>query len=322
MSGLFPDDRSGIAVILGGLILVVLLGAGLSLVSDPTVEEQKEEVSEATGKVADLKAELVDLEEEKRKNKERIARQSEFELLERKWKDAEKSLVDLRARKREEEAAIVQLEKDFSEYRESYRNMVWRKAVGRTYSEFVTGAGKTYREVTIKAVTAREIKLAHVAGTASVPVADLPPALREELQLNILEAAGILEEEQRKEEDLIENRRLEAARKKAEEEERRRKARRGGKDPEAAQELTELEAEYSTVRTKLQGVRRDFLEARRKSGGRQKSPPGSLETWAQRAARLSGVQQKGIIKLRELRVRIRAIDPRWKDPGGENDPFK
>lgn len=323
MSGIFPDDRSGIVVILGGMILLVLLGVGLTVMTDATQEEQKADLSDGQAEISELKLELKGIEEEQTKNKERIAGHAEFVRKEKELQAAETRLADLQVRKREVEETLVKIDKEFSAYREDYRKMVWRKAVGRKFPEFVTRGGKTYREVTIKAVTAREVKLGHIAGTASVGVSDLPPALREELHLSVIEAADILAAERKKEEERIAQLREERERKAREEEERRKKARKGGKDPEAQQQLVELKAEYATVRSKLLSVRSDWLEARRKSGGRQKSPPGSLETWAQRAARLSGVQQKGRAKLQELKVRIRALDPKWKPPGeGDNDPFR
>ena len=111
---------------------------------------------------------------------------------------------------------------------------------------------------------------------------------------------------------------------KKQEEEATRRARLRGRDREdededdrkdAAKqaEIADLRGEVSKLRVTLASVERDLSEARIRAGyGRDRSPPGSLQTWGQRAAELARARSKVEAQLVVRESRLKELDPRYR----------
>ena len=271
--------------------------------------------------IAGLKADLVHLQVAKREKERWAASRRLLGACRRDLDVLDDRASELREAAAEEKVRIAEVREEFAGYRIVYRKWLWSTAPGRHYDEIRTVGGKLYREVTLRSVSALELQIAHESGTATLAVAELPRELCDEYQLSPAAA--------QKELDAAEAARME--RRQALEELRRAKSERElgksrkrpatrprpkgeNQDPELAEEIASLRREAIELHTRLTALSAEIIEARMKASGNQRSPPGSLETWEQRAMRLARMEGRMVAHLTDVENRLWVLDRRYRLP--------
>ena len=85
--------------------------------------------------------------------------------------DAE--LETLRARQEATRKELEAIRTEFENYKRDFHLQSRLRAVGQKYAELATIEGKTYKDVTIRAVLGDTIQFKHADGTARLPIASL-----------------------------------------------------------------------------------------------------------------------------------------------------
>lgn len=283
------DDNSGLGTFLACMIVLVLAGVALSLVFDGNLKFSRNkqnlledlqagelEVSHLRQELSTFEARLTEEGDARRRSGDslKVARQA-AELASNRKKALGESLESLKS-------ACAGIEAGFSAYRVKYRENRWKQSVGRSLGEVRLTNGREFRQAVIAGVTADGLEIRHESGTARLAASDLDPALRDEFQWDLMDprvgdsANTNRSSEEAKKPELV--------------------ARPGGSpDAERRSEPSRDDTQIAALRTKVQvwksrllSLKSQRAEATSKASyGGEKSVPGSLETWAQRASALS-----------------------------------
>ena len=299
---LSSEENSGLFTFMVGIIVVVMVAVGLSVVADKKrifssgAGELQREISAGATQISELtdhtaeQALLLDGSASNLRKGSNAHREVAAQLESQRQRQAalERSRIEVRE-------SITALDQSFSRYRASYRQKTWADAVGESLATLTVRGGRAYQLATITRVTDVGLEIRHEHGIARIQAPDLDPKLRDRFQWSDEERRSRLKEEHENlmgkpdaedpeiavgedpEADLIPQ----------------PPALRVGhlQDPNAAEDAEKLRLLRQKVNgwngkvSKLRTDRRDA--ASRASYGNQASVPGSLETWVARSARLS-----------------------------------
>lgn len=312
-STLFPFDTSKSFSWAGGVLAIVSFGVGLTFLADGDLAKdpvRAEADSFAIGQ-ARLEALAREVDHLRALDQERISQRAVFEELRTqitKLGNCTLEEQELAVAVALEQEAIRDLVSAQERHALAYRAKLWDQAKGRTLPELRTKDGKTYRSVEIREVGLEGVEIRHETGAARLSVRLLAEALRREWQLDLAESQRLLRE--RCEAG------WEAMRTKQEKRLAAAEARSGvGELPSGEEggdrvELMSLLEENRILTARLVRLRTELSEAaNRVAYSRQRSVPGSLETWAEREEHLRLLQARLQTHVQQTRGRIRLLSP-------------
>jgi hypothetical protein len=302
------DDHSGLIAFVFGLIVVVFAGIGLSL----AVDRRFSFSSSAVALEMEIKSNESELEYLKGVHRERSADLTELEskskmaaaamtVGQKRATDLERRRTILIAERESLGASTRLLEEEFKRYRMKYRESARDAAIGESLGEIVTRDGREYREVFISSVTGVGLEIRHAHGTARLSAADLDPSFQDRFQWDDEERRALLSEEMgsaKANEDIPET--TKAPGKPCSKPDEARS------DP---QKVQMLRGKLIAWRSKVSQLRSDRSRALSLSYSSQASPPGSLETWRAKAARLGGEIARAEAELAAAKAALASVSP-------------
>jgi hypothetical protein len=301
-------DDSGLFTFMIGLILVVFAGVGLSIAVDRRFSFSSY-VSSLKRDIKDGQVELGRLSEIRREFSQRLEgieperrmAVSARNTLSRQVADLQQRRPTLTAARDELGNSIIALEEEFSRYRGKYREAIWHAAVGQSLGTLRIRGGREYQDAVITRVTDVGLEIRHVHGTARVQAPDLDSSLQERFQWDDKERRVRLGEER------ADHKALESV---PEISKRRKKPRRDRMEvrPDFSQ-IHILRGKVGAWRSKVSQLHSDRNRALSSAYGSQTSPPGGLETWQGRVARLGGELAKAEGELAAAKAHLAVVSP-------------
>lgn len=195
-------DNSGLFSFIIGVIVIVLSAVGLSVLVDKrfhfssSASSLSREIEAGEAELEHCKllhqtsmAELGRVEPAATRNAEELASLR----LARGKLDRKHNQLSVTAAELQE--SIRNLEKEFSNYKENYRNKVRRDAVGRKLGDMTLKNGREYKGAYIVKVTDVGLEIRHDTGTARIQPTDLEASMQDVFQWNQEESAKRLGEE-------------------------------------------------------------------------------------------------------------------------------
>lgn len=314
------DEHTGIFTFLGGMIVLVLVAVGFSLLLDKRfkfssgVNEIRREIEADAADLRTITQRHEDLSTEfARAKMTRVDSSKEHTELTRKLGTLNQQLQSLRGRKADLEIAVGQVGAEFSSYRSKYRARTWAKAVGEKLGTLTLRSGREYKDSIITKVTDVGLEIRHEHGIARVQAPDLPHAMQERFQWSDEERRLRL----KKEDERLHGKPGDAF---------------GAQNPQPTPgeknfqpvTATDKEAERAAERLQLHALREQVrgrkakvarLSSERSQAamnahyGNAKSVPGSLETWQSRHARLDRELVKASVELQMAKSRLAEVAP-------------
>lgn len=315
---LSPDEHSGIFTFLVGIVVVVLVSVGLATVVesrrtsssggrqlereveqlDGEVVRMQDQVATATARLAALdaprRASVADaLRETKLESTESLKRKEELLVARERLRDANRST-----------------EQEFLEYRDAYRVASREAAVGEDVGTLTLRDGRSYLEVSITKVTDVGLEIRHQHGFARIHAPDLGPDWQDRFQWDDEERRTRLKEEALAHERMslpktVANAATPNRRSISKAEARPTAAAVRAADQEDLAALRKLFSAWQTKVSRLESERNEALS----ESMREKSVPGRLETWQERAERLGRELSKARKGLSAARARLAEISP-------------
>jgi len=305
---LTDDDNSGLFAFIIGIIVLVFAGIGLSIAVDHRFSFSSRIYSlERDIKTGGL--ELLHLSEIHRETSRKLEVIEPGRRLEVSARDALiGQIAALRQRHASLAAArdalrnsIITLEQEFSLYRGEYREATWNAAIGQSLGILRIRGGREYQDAVILRVTDVGLEIRHAYGHARVHAPDLDSTLQDRFQWDDDERRAKLGEERAGHEVL----------------ERVQEPPKSRGKPHLIHE--EVRADVRNVdllrgkviawRSKVDQLRSERSRALSAAYGSQASPPGSLETWQGRAARLGGELARAVAELAAAKADLAAVSP-------------
>lgn len=310
------DDNAGIVLTLLGVVVVAFCAIGLGMLFDSswnreqpsapverTVEEQEIQLSR-------LRSDLLRSSERWRirsGSHQQVA--EELEILGRQSGEAGRELRAARLRRSELVEEIGDLRTGFDDYRKRARTVARNRMTGRSFERLELPSGRVYRSVVVRGHGDGLLRIQHAGGSARIPFAQLPEEWRELLhwdpaELEEREEPAIAEEPPQDAESEPRPTRERTSRERrpsaGEERDRRRAVR---EETRAAAEALQL------ARSRYLDCRRESSLARSRAYQSNRSVPGSLETWEERAARFDAEARKYGNLYLDARARLHQLDP-------------
>lgn len=314
------DEHSGIFTFLGGMIVLVLVAVGFSVLLDKRfkfssgVNEMRREIEADAADLREITRRHEHLSTEFARAKlTRVDFSKEHTGLTRKLGTLNQQVQSLRGRKADLEIAVGKVGAEFSAYRSKYRTRIWGKAVGEKLGTLTLRGGREYKDSTITKVTDVGLEIRHEHGIARVQAPDLPHAMQDRFQWNDEERRVRL----KKEDERLHGKPGDAL------------AAQNPQPPPGEENFqpvatTDKEAERAAERAQLRALREQVrgrkAKVARLSGeksqaamnahyGNAKSVPGSLETWQSRHARLDRDLVKASVELQIAKNRLAEVSP-------------
>lgn len=302
------DDHSGLIAFMFGLIVVVFAGIGLSI----AVDRRFNFSTSAAALETEIKSNESELEHLKEVHRERSSNLAE---LEPKRKTADAALANIKklatdlgrrrtnliAERESLRASTRLLEEEFTRYRMKYRETARDAAIGESLGTLTTRDGREYREVFISRVTDVGLEIRHAHGTARLSATDLNSSFQDRFQWDDEERRARIGEE------MEAHKALERVQETAPLTEKPRS------NPDKAspdlQKIQMLRGKVIAWRSKVSHLRSERSMALSSSYGSQASPPGSLETWQAKAARLGREIAKAEAELASAKAALAAVAP-------------
>ena len=315
------DDHPGIISFLLGIIVLVMVTLGLSMVVDDrfkyssdsvkTERETEQGSHELEELVALCEKRSAHLRESSQKPlgalKEYVEINSNLKTLHLR----QVALVKERNRLRDERAV---LEADFSAYRAKYRRKTWAAAIGEKLGQLNIRGGREYKDAIITRVTDAGLEIRHADGIARIQVSDLDRDIQDRFQMN--------DENRRKKLFLVkQNMDLPSIKNEA----TAVKAADPGKSPDRfvtesksfavnstpkPLELAELRRQVLGWQSKISLLKSEQRLAQfQSSHGNQASVPGSLETWTARSERLYEELARAQVSLAVVKAKLAVVSP-------------
>ena len=319
---LTSDENSGAFTFLVGLIVVVMVGVGLSLMADrkfrfiSSAHEIRREIEvqdREIGELADRRDRLYrELDETTNRLLTGSGTLAETTALSQSTRQRLTELANNRARLL---ISISTIEGEFSKFRSDYRRKTWADAVGEDLGDLTIRGGRTYARATITKVTDVGLEIRHEHGIARVQGPDLTPEWQNRFQWNEEERRRRLREEMKlSEENPVDTAAgqsepvtsgAKAIRKKPESKVIRRQ--KTDEEREKSAGLRKQVIAWNAKVDQLNSAKNDA--ASRASYGNQASVPGSLETWSARSLRLGGELGRARAGLSAAKANLAVIAP-------------
>ena len=319
------DEHSDIFTYLIGLIVLVMVAVGLSLVIDKRFKFSsgvgviQQELKQGDSEIAELTAEYKDLslQHEISESKLRGGSQS-YNKLSAELETQRKRRADLQQTHGELTSAITSLGQNFSQARCDYRRKIWAAAIGEKLGDLSVNDGRIYRQTTISRVTDVGLEIRHEHGFARIQGPDLDIKLRERFQWDDEERRKSLKTEQGNQDgqseasevaNLIKPSKSNSAT--STETAPSVTARTPKKaliaDPE---KLTALRKQVGAWKQKVGMLKTEKAEADSQAGySSSRSVPGSLETWGAKANRLGRDLAKARTNLDLAKAQLAELAP-------------
>lgn len=308
------NDQSGLFTFMLGLIVVVLIAVGLSMLVDSRFSYSHGAVENDARISADAKT-IEQLTETRREvllrlseiEPVRTAALAEREALRVASDRMASDLGNLASTKSGLEQSIQSLELGFSQYRGKYRDSAWTAAVGRALGDLKIRGGREFHQVVITRVTDVGLEIRHEHGLARVQAPDLDAALQDEFQWDDEARRERLKRESvnREKISMIPGTPSTPVAKP------KPRVRSVQASPAAGEEeINRLRDKVRAWKTKVAQLDAERQEAMsRASFGSQTSVPGSLETWQARATRLGRQLERARADLAAAKAALENVAP-------------
>ncbi len=311
------NDQSGTVGFLVGIIVLVFVGIGFSLMVDKRFKFSSsrisiEETLAAEAHELEAARHRLELAKEQWKKESHPRSGQETELASAKERAG---TSDERLKSLKERRAVIEEERKlasaaFEEYQARYRKQVRAEAAGEKLAELASRGGKIYTDVTIRRVTSAGLEIVHSHGPIRLQPEDLDSSWHERFQWDPEEVEKALiqerasEEKHRKSVDKAESaRRIEPVVVKPLSKEKQAAE-------EADKKLAFLRREVIDARGHMNKAELEADRARQEAQmNRGRSVPGSLETWDAKARRLDGLSAKFREKYVAARGRLATVSP-------------
>lgn len=315
---LSSDDHPGLFTFMVGLIVVVFVGVGLSMMVDRRFGFSKhvsslesgfnagdEELGQLTVVYQESSRNLAELEPELRTNA------STLESLRSQMAGLEKRRAALTASLDGLGKSIPALEKEFATYRGKYRDAARSAAVGQSLGNLAVRGGREYRAAVISRVTDVGLEIRHENGIARIQAPDLDQAMQDRFQWDDEERRARLNQENAAQEAVARIPEAVEPMEARPETPIRPNRDEGGVDPD---KLESLRGKVTFWKNKVAQVSSDRSRALSSASyGSQSSVPGSLETWQAKASRLGTELAKARSELAAAKAALALVAP--------NDPL-
>jgi hypothetical protein len=199
---LSDDNNSGLFTFLIGLIVLVMVGVGLSVLVDSrfsfsrsardlegAVATDKEEVKRLTALVDEYHFQLSN------QQPKLAAANAELKELESSAADIQSKRKGLEARRDEIAASIPPLRSQFDDYRKKYRQQTWAAAIGESLGDLEIRGGRIYRKSIINKVSEVGLEIRHEDGIARIQGPDLSMEIQDRFQWDDAERMQRLQKE-------------------------------------------------------------------------------------------------------------------------------
>lgn len=307
------DGNSGVFSFLVGMIILVMVSVGLSLLVDSRFRfsgnrnDIERQIRQQASEIIDLTGHLEAREEHyNRISSRRVPAAKQYDELKAIIDAAAARITDLETRRDELVGGVEEVEQAFADYRTRYRKMEWAAAAGETMPVLKIRGGRVYRAVVIKRITEVGMEIRHADGIARINAPDLDAPWHERFQWSDEERRAKLDAERRLASSFVNVARGQDASQKT----RTAKSR----DRAAAADLVKARRnDVTRCRARVSALRSELQSAREQSSYRgQTSVPGSLETWQARVNRLSGELTRATAQLNMAKKSLAEVAP--KDP--------
>jgi hypothetical protein len=309
---LSDEDNSGLLTFMVGIAVVVFCGIGLSIVIDQRLSSSNSVMSlEKSIERGRLEfEELQTLHADSLRRLEMIETKSlsvtaELAAIRGEAAVLETRLVSLDSTRRSLQSTIETLEKEYSRYRDEYRETTRDAAINQSLGTLTTLGGRQYHQVFITRVTEVGLEIRHKDGLARIKAADLEQSLKDRFQWNELDQEVVSNNDIPMPEPLSLSNQIP--------EENGNPSRKSNETVMVPDEVEILRKNVIAWQSRLSRLESERSIALAASHGSRKAPTGSLETWEMRATRLE-TQIAGVHgKLAAAKASLRVVAP--------NDPL-
>jgi hypothetical protein len=312
---LSPNDHPGIMASLMGLVVIVFVGVGLSLLADgrsgfleikssiqSEIDHDKDEIFRLKDRTQEASSTLND----------QIEQSNQFQKQTDLASQIERTRLDqahLSRTRSELNSAIIALESLFSDYRREYRRKIWALAVGEKIHYLKLKDGREYRLVTISKITDVGLEIRHADGIARIQAPDLDPIFQDRFQWDDEQRRKLLEEESEPQNDPRKDV-LSVTKKSAAEVKADLKKVKDQDELVERGKLHFVQARVKMVKAKMHDIRRDKSESDSMARyGSQKSVVGSLETFRNKSVRLENAYAQAQVELATAMSELAEISP-------------
>jgi hypothetical protein len=311
------SDQSGMVGFLVGIIVLVFVGIGFSVVVDKRFKfstgkaEIEQTLTSEKHQLETLRRQTeiarTDYEESSRPLRDQPA---ELERVKRSASDSAQRLQELRGQRDALKDSIESERSSFAEYRAAFRKQVRQAAAGEKLAQLEVIGGKVYHDVTIRRVTSEGMEVVHSQGVLSLAPDDLADSWQQRFQWDAEEAASATNggKAAADRHDKSVEKQLQGQ-PQPEKPEPRLSPEKQAKQ-EADKKLASLRRDVTDAKRRLDRAEMEVARARNDSmSGRGRSVPGSLETWGERIARLESATEAFRSQYFAARGRLSTVAP-------------
>jgi hypothetical protein len=306
---LSADDQPGIFMFAVGMIVLVMVAVGLSVVFDLRGQWNigkrlnEETISNDAGDISELMArrdgESADLKEFVQRSMQSSQELREISAKLANFQERRDFLVKSKVAL---EQAVQLLETQFSDCRARYRSETWKAAVGEKLGDVKVRDGRLYRDSVISQVTLVGLEIRHESGFARLQAPDLSAELQDRFQWNGEERRARLAEEAAARQEIPNAPQLAPTIAVPV-----RPQLAGRPDPDAFRNARQ---QVSAWKLKVSELQSECRTATSNARGGSPSVPGSLETWSAKAERLGRDLERARMALSLAKSNLEAISPR------------
>jgi hypothetical protein len=309
---MLSSDNSGVFGWLLGLVVIVMIGVGLSMMVDrrfqfssnnkeieSVISKEAEHFADLTARLPRTKAKL----ESQERPRQLTAR--EADELKLRLPISRNRIRDLKAAVSDLKTRISTLDDSMVSYRKAYRDQTWKEAVGEKHADLTLKTGKRYENTTIQRVTSVGLEISHKDGLARVDFTELDSAWQERFQWRFDERESTIAGEAANASSVDPLPQKPPI----------------GKDEEAPDNVDKLRNDVIIWNTKVQTLKIQQSEAVSNASSGRNSVTGGLETWASKAERLTTELDRARLLRDQARARLEQAapdDPLTKPLTGSN----
>jgi len=302
---MFANENSGVFGWLIGLVVIVMVGVGLSTMVDRRFQfsSNNKEIVEVISSEAEH---LADLLSSLPKQQERYDQLERPRMLASREADELKLRIPISRTRIEEltatlsglKAAITSQEDAMDAYRKLYRDQTWQQAIGEQHAEIVLRNGRRFEAVSILRVTAVGLEISHKDGRARIGFPDLNSSWRERFQWSLTERQSTIDSEN------VHEAVVNPLGKHVEEDESAEVS-----PTPVDGRVEKLRSDLLLWNSKVSVLKGKYNEASSKARSGQNSVPGALETWAKKADRLSNELSNAKLQRERARAELKVAAP-------------